>query len=141
MLSFGRLHYKGYRWLQQACSANSAKEMPIMLSPIPDVVAWVGLDWADQQHYGKLQAAGSSQVESFVLPQRPEALQEWVRQLRTRFPFDRIAIAVEQSRGPLVYALMGYDFLLLYPVPPKSLADYRKAFFSSGAKSDPGDAD
>jgi transposase len=114
------------------------KNMP---SSIPDVVAWVGLDWADQQHHGKLQAAGSSQVESFVLPQRPEALQEWVRQLRTRFPFGPIAIAVEQSRGPLVYALMGHDFLLLYPVPPKTLADYRKAFFSSGAKSDPEDAD
>ncbi|HWT83568.1 MAG TPA: transposase, partial [Candidatus Methylomirabilis sp.] len=141
MWSLRRLHYKGYRWLQQACSANFAKEMPTMLSPIPDVVAWVGLDWADQQHHGKLQGAGSSQVESFVLPQRPAALQEWVRQLRTRFPFGRIAIAVEQSRGPLVYALMGYDFLLLYPVPPKTLADYRKAFFSSGAKSDPEDAD
>jgi len=36
---------------------------------------------------------------------------------------------------------MSYDFLLLYPVPPKTLADYRQAFFSSGAKSDPEDAD
>jgi transposase len=112
-----------------------------MPSPIPHVLAWVGLDWADQEHHGRLQAVGSSQVESFVLPQRPEALQDWVCQLRTRFPLGRVAIAVEQSRGPLVYALMTYDFLLLYPVPPKSLADYRKAFFSSGAKSDPEDAD
>lgn len=112
-----------------------------MTTPIPDVVAWVGLDWADQEHQGRLQAVGSSQVESFVLPQRPAALQDWVCQLRTRFPFGRVAIALEQSRGPLVYALMHYDFLLWYPVPPKSLADYRKAFFSSGAKSDPQDAD
>ena len=112
-----------------------------MPSAIPNVAAWVGLDWADQEHQGRLQAVDSSQVEPFVLPQRPEALQEWVRQVRTRFPFGRIAIAVEQSRGPLVYALMGYDFLLLYPVPPRTLADYRQAFFSSGAKSDPKDAD
>jgi hypothetical protein len=117
------------------------KEMKNMPSSIPDIVAWVGLDWADQQHEGRLQAVGSSQVESFVLPQRPEALQAWVGQLRTRFPFGRVAMAVEQSRGPLVYALMGHDFLLLYPVPPKTLADYRQAFFSSGAKSDPEDAD
>jgi hypothetical protein len=54
-----------------------------MPSSIPDIVAWVGLDWADQQHEGRLQAVGSSQVESFVLPQRPEALQAWVGQLRT----------------------------------------------------------
>ena len=119
----------------------ATKEMKNMPSSIPDVVAWIGLDWADQQHEGRLQAVGSSQVESFVLPQRPETLQEWVRQLRTRFPFGRIAIAVEQSRGPLVYALMAHEFLLLYPVPPKTLADYRQAFFSSGAKSDPEDAD
>jgi transposase len=119
----------------------AAKEMKNMPSSIPDVVAWVGLDWADQQHEGRLQAVGSPQVEPFVLPQRPEALQEWVGQLRTRFPLGRIALAVEQSRGPLVYALMGQDFLLLYPVPPKTLADYRQAFFSSGAKSDPEDAD
>jgi transposase len=112
-----------------------------MPSPIPDVVAWVGLDWADQQHYGRLQAVGSSQAESFVLPQRPEALHDWARELRTRFPLGHVAIAVEQSRGSLVYALMTYDFLVLYPVPPKTLADYRKAFFGSGAKSDPEDAD
>jgi transposase len=112
-----------------------------MPSPIPDLVAWVGLDWADQEHQGRLQAVGSSQAESFVLPQRPEVLHEWVGQLRTRFPFGRVAIAVEQSRGSLVYALMTYDFLVLYPVPPKTLADYRKAFFGSGAKSDPQDAD
>ena len=112
-----------------------------MPSSIPDVVAWVSLDWADQQHEGRLQAVGSSQVEAFVLPQRSEALQEWVSQLRTRFPFGRIALAVEQSRGALVYALMTYEFLVLYPVPPKTLADYRKAFLSSGAKSDPQDAD
>src|SRR5215472_5022199 len=141
MLSFRRLHYKGYRRLQQACSPIFRKETKNMPSPIPDVVAWVGLDWADQEHQGRLQAVGSSQVESFVLPQRPEALQGWVSQLRTRFPFGRVAIAVEQARGPLVYALMTYDFLLLYPVPPKTLADYRQAFFSSGAKSDPQDAD
>ena len=112
-----------------------------MHANVAHVVAWVGLDWADQQHYGRLQAVGSSVIESFVLPQRPEALHDWVRELRTRFPFGRVAIAVEQSRGSLVYALMTYDFLVLYPVPPKTLADYRKAFFSSGAKSDPEDAD
>jgi transposase len=30
--------------------------------------------------------------------------------------------------------------LVLYPINPQSLAKYRKAFFSSGAKDDPGDA-
>jgi len=105
------------------------------------IVAWIGLDWADQEHQFCLQAVGSTQVEHGVVAQRPEALQDWVCQLRARFPQGRIAIALEQSRGALVYALMSYDFLLLYPVPGKTLADYRKAFFGSGAKGDPRDAE
>jgi transposase len=107
----------------------------------PPIVAWIGLDWADQEHHVCLQAVGSSQIEPRVVAQRPEALQEWVQQLRARFPQGRVAIALEQSRGALIYALMSYDFLLLYPVPGKTLADYRKAFFGSGAKGDPRDSE
>ncbi len=104
------------------------------------IVAWVGLDWADQEHVIRLQAAAGDCIESLVLPHRAEALQDWVRQLRARFPEGPIAIALEQSRGPLIYALMGYEFLHLYPVPPKSLARYREAFYPSGSKNDPDDA-
>jgi transposase len=106
---------------------------------LPEVVAWVGLDWADQRHEIRLQAVGSSQVESFTVEQKPEALHGWVAELRTRFPQGKIALALEQSRGAVIYALMNYDFLLLYPIPPKTLARYREAFATSGAKSDPGD--
>ena len=57
-----------------------------------------------------------------------------------RYPGQRIAICLEQSRGPVAYALMGYAELDLYPVNPARLADYRKAFHPSGAKDDPVDA-
>ena len=108
------------------------KEIPIAV--------YVGLDWADQQHVVCWQAAGSSQVETATVRQRPEPLQAWVAQLRSRFPQGVIAIALEQSRGPVIAALMHYDFLRLYPINPKSLARYREAFSSSGAKDDPNDA-
>jgi len=107
----------------------------------PELVAWIGLDWADQAHEIRLQADGSRRVESLRVEQKPEALHAWVAQLRARFPQGKVAVALEQSRGAVIYALMNYDFLLLYPVPPKGLARYREAFFTSGAKSDPGDAD
>lgn len=106
----------------------------------PEVVAWVGLDWADQRHEIRLQAADSPRIEAFTVEQKPEALHAWIAQLRTRFPQGRIVLALEQSRGAVIYALMNYDCLLLYPVPPKGLARYREAFASSGAKSDPTDA-
>jgi len=114
------------------------EDSPCLPNPI---VAWVGLDWADQQHVVCLQSAGSSALEHSTLEQEPEALQLWVAELRRRFPQGRVAVALEQSRGSLFYALMNYDFLLLYPIPPKALADYRKALYPSGAKDDPIDAE
>ena len=108
---------------------------------VPEVVAWIGLDWADQSHAIRLAAAGCEGRESFTVEQKPAALHAWVGQLRARFPQGKIAVALEQSRGAVIYALMNYDFLLLYPIPPKTLARYREAFATSGAKSDPTDAD
>jgi transposase len=108
---------------------------------LPEVVAWVGLDWADQGHAISLQAVGSDSVECFGVQQKPEALHTWIAELRARFPQGQIAVALEQSRGAVIYALMNYDFLLLYPIPPLTLARYRQAFATSGAKSDPSDAD
>jgi transposase len=107
---------------------------------VPEVVAWIGLDWADQRHEIRLAAAGSAGTESFTVEQKPAALHAWVGTLRARFPEGKIAVALEQSRGAVIYALMNYDFLLLYPIPPKTLARYREAFATSGAKSDPTDA-
>ena len=50
-----------------------------------------------------------------------------------------IAIMLEQSRGPLVYALMFRENVLLYPVNPKQLVRYRESY-PGGGKDDPTDA-
>jgi len=106
----------------------------------PRIAAGIGLDWADQKHAVCLQASGSREVEHLVMEQKPEALHAWVAELRRRYPQGRLAIALEPSRGSLFYALMNYEFLRLYPIPPKALADYRKALYPSGGKDDPVDA-
>jgi transposase len=67
-------------------------------------------------------------------------LRQWVSGLRERFAGRRVAIFLEQSRGPLIYALLGYDFIVLYPVNPRSLAKYRETFSLAQAKDDPTDA-
>lgn len=51
-----------------------------------------------------------------------------------------IAIALEQSKGALIHALMKYEQLVLYPINPKQLSRYRDAIHPSGSKNDPGDA-
>lgn len=103
--------------------------------------AYLGLDWADRTHVISLRSADSNKVERYQVKHTPEALAEWVNSLQQRFPGQRVAVALEQSRGAVVHALMGYDFLVLFPVNPKTLAKYREAFSPSGAKDDPTDAD
>ena len=106
-----------------------------------EIAAFVGLDWADQKHVVTLQEAGSDQRQRFTLEQTPDSLQSWIQLLRNRFAGRAVAIAVEQKRGALIYALMHVDFLRLYPVNPLTLSQFRKAFYPSGAKDDPIDAD
>jgi transposase len=106
-----------------------------------EIAAFVGLDWADQKHVVTLQESGSDQRQRFTLDHTPEALQGWIQSLRDRFGGRPVAIAVEQKRGALIYALMHVEFLHLYPVNPVTVAKMRQAFYPSGAKDDPSDAD
>src|SRR5215475_2983860 len=102
--------------------------------------AFVGLDWADAKHDGCLQAAGSAKRECFELEHTPEAIDAWVPALRTRFHGQPVALCLELTKGPLVCALRKYDFLVLFPINPLTLARYRAAFTPSRAKDDPSDA-
>lgn len=105
------------------------------------LAACVGIDWADQKHVLCLQPTGNEKTEPCELEQKPDALHEWVAKLRVRFEGRPVGIAIEQSRGAVIHALMMYDFLVLYPINPKALARYREAFRASGAKDDPLDAE
>lgn len=100
----------------------------------------VGLDWADQKHDLCWRETETGQLRTLVLEHRPERINEWITELIAKCPGRRIAVCLEQSRGAVVYALMGYAEVDLYPVNPVTLADYRNAFHPSGAKDDPSDA-
>lgn len=106
-----------------------------------EIVALVAVDWGDQKHHWKLWATGSGQSEAGQLANQPEQIEAWVVELRQRFPDGEIAIGLEQSRGALIYTLSKYPQLVLYPIHPKTSANYREAFYPSGAKNDPLDAD
>src|SRR5512138_868326 len=105
-----------------------------------DYAAFIGIDWADRKHAFRLQASGQSQVEAGELEQKPEALACWAAKLQERFGGRPVALALEQSRGGLIHALMNYDFIVLYPLHPSTVASFRQAFKSSGSKNDPLDA-
>jgi len=107
----------------------------------PQFAAFVGIDWADQKHVWCLQGTGSQRRESGELEHTPEAVEAWVAQLCQRFAQRPIAVAVEQSRGALVFMLSKYELLHLFPAPSQMAANLRQALYPSGAKDDPRDAD
>jgi transposase len=107
----------------------------------PQFAAFIGIDWADRKHVWCLQSVGSEQRERGELEHRPEAVAAWVGQLCQRFANRPIAVAVEQSRGAVVFMLSKYEPLHLFPVPSTMSANLREALYPSGAKDDPRDAD
>lgn len=102
--------------------------------------ALIGLDWGSQTHALCLYDCATGAHESSTLEHTPEAIAQWASALARRFPKGKVALCLEQAKGPLISALMAYPFLVLYPVNPATAARYRQAFKTSRAKSDPSDA-
>ena len=102
--------------------------------------AFIGIDWADQQHAWAMQTLLDGTVLQGQLDHTPEAIEAWAVELGRRFSGQLIAVALEQSRGSLVFMLSKYAHLVLFPVHPTTLVKYRESFRPSGAKSDPSDA-
>ena len=99
----------------------------------------VGIDWADSDHVVCV-IGPDGRLGIDTLEQSPAAIDEWAAALKRRFPGRTIAVALEQSKGPLIHALMKYEHILLYSINPKQLARYREALSPSGSKDDPTDA-
>ena len=75
-----------------------------------------------------------------VSTHNPEAIDAWARALQERCAGHPVAVCLERNKGPLVYALRQYAFLVLFPGNPATLAKYREAFTPRHAKDDPTDA-
>src|SRR5258708_25156586 len=106
-----------------------------------EYAALVAIHWPDQQHAVCLLDPSTGERQQAIVKHTPQALQEWALSLRQRFAGGPIAVCLEQSRGPLLYALLQYDFFVLYPINPATLAKYRQAFSTAHGKDDPSDAD
>ena len=112
---------------------QSYNERPIAL--------WVGLDWADKKHSVVVRNVEGVKIKSCELEHKPQVLDEFLLSLHQQYPKSQIGVCLEQSRGPVLYHLMKYDFVLIYPINPRCLSDFRGVFKVSGAKADPTDAD
>jgi transposase len=104
------------------------------------IAVWLGIDWADEKHRWAMRIDGETRIQKGELEHTPEAVEQFVCDLAIRFPGRQVAVALEQSRGALIFMLGKYAHLVLYPIHPNILNHYRKSAYPSGAKSDPGDA-
>ncbi len=118
-LEIPRLYYKGFAGSKVPVRFDGeGRERKIVVSVDRSgeqelqFAAFVGIDFADQKHVWCLQAADSQKRESGELEHSPEAVEVWVAQLCQRFAQGPIAVALEQSRGGLVFMPAS-----LFPVP------------------------
>lgn len=102
--------------------------------------ALVGIDWGDKKHDICLKATDGERVEHWVVQHSPEELDGWAKAIQQPFGGAKIAVCVEQARGPLISLLLQHEFIDIYPVNPQTLARHRDAWHPSGAKDDPTDA-
>src|SRR5882724_4836750 len=84
---------------------------------------FVGIDWADQKHDVYWITAEGRQGHR-VIEQSPEQIEQLLAFLAELAGEGTTAVALETSRGPLQYALMFREKLLLYPIDPKQFARY-----------------
>lgn len=102
--------------------------------------ALIGIDWADKKH-DVCEFNGYTEEQSHcVIKHTPEAIEKWAMSLLKRYPDKKVAVACELKRGPLINALQRFEHIVIYPINPIKVSNYRKMFASSGSKSDPVDA-
>lgn len=100
----------------------------------------VGLDRSDRKADLHLIDTATGQRRSETIDTAPEALWEWLLELRQSHPQARVALCLEQPAVHLIAFLEAYQWITLFPINPITLQKYREAFVTSRAKDDGKDA-
>ena len=101
----------------------------------------LGLDRADKKADLCLLKTATGQRRCVTLDTAPEALWEWLAQLRQQYPTARVGLCLEQPAVHLIPFLEAYAWITLHPINPITLQKYREAFVTSRAKDDTKDAE
>ena len=103
-----------------------------------DVV--IGLDRSDEKADLHLIDTRAGSRRTQTIGTRPEALHDWLFQLRQEHPHVRVAICLEQPAASLILFLETYEWITLFAINPITLQKFREAFVTSRAKDDGQDA-
>ena len=100
----------------------------------------IGLDRSDRTADLYLIDPCSGKTEPQIIATSPEALHDWLAQLRQQHPEGRFAVCLEQPAASVILFLETYAWLTLYAINPITLQKFREAFVTSRAKDDGKDA-
>jgi transposase len=100
----------------------------------------IGLDRSDRKADLHHIDTHSGRQHRQTIVTSPEALHDWLAQLRQQYPQGRVAICLEQPAANLILFLEAYEWITLYAINPISLQKFRETFVTSRAKDDGKDA-
>jgi transposase len=100
----------------------------------------IGLDRSDRKADLYLIHTASDKTERQTIGTSPEALHDWLLQVRQKHPEARVGICLEQPAVSLILFLEAYLWITLYAINPLTLQKFREAFVISRAKDDGKDA-
>ncbi len=99
------------------------------------ISVFVGIDWADAKHDICLLLPGKEEARHAQIENTPDALHDWVLKLIEEFGArGNIYVATEKARGALLYTLMQYPQLTLFPLNSKATGKLREACGRAGLK-------
>jgi len=101
----------------------------------------LGLDRSDKKADLCLLDVRTGQRRTVTIDTAPEALWEWLLELRQAYPEARVGLCLEQPAVHLISFLETYAWITLHPINPLTLQKYREAFVTSRAKDDAKDAE
>jgi transposase len=101
----------------------------------------IGLDRSDKKADLCLLDVRTGQRRTVTIDTTPEALWEWLLELRQQYPEARVGLCLEQPAVHLISFLESYAWITLHPINPLTLQKYREAFVTSRAKDDAKDAE
>ncbi len=112
-----------------------------MNPPPPPYGLVIGLDRGDKKADLCLLETAIGQRRAVIIDTAPEALWEWLAEVRQQHPQARVGVCLEQPAVHLIPFLEAYDWITLHPINPITLQKYREAFVTSRAKDDTKDAE
>jgi transposase len=100
----------------------------------------IGLDRSDKKADLCLIDTQTGKQWAQTIDTAPEALEDWLTQLRQQYPQARVGLILEQPALNLIGFLESVDWITLYAINPITLQKFREAFVTSRAKDDTQDA-